>query len=573
MSTQRRTGMTQSEDDMENKAVKEQAEQGELESLREEAMRKLQDGIQTRRLELLTAVDLRAYEEDVFSDDALRLAGKHTIAQRTEALRENLQDFIPRILDDAEGYEKQMASLLHDAVHVHRSLSESKAKSWFQKLAPLLYYKKKAFIKEEFPKWLKAWQDVADLRSEVMENPLVDAIDPSEIEDIDAFRDEARFLELPYPTRDDLAKDVDACVKAKEKEMNATYAETKQELSIMATGDDRYLHPKNIGGWLQRIFSYANTPEEVAACMETTVRPYAERWKEAREEFDTLDERTEEEGMPIGFHPLSLDAFLLLKYPARTTYLAHWEARLNEKTKHEPGRLGMLKSGIRSAFDTNDLNEALFLWQKAHALAPEDKDILAMEEYLAARGKDVNTDKERLNEDPYATLREMRDVVEHLPHTHLQDQYAAMLEGKNPRTFLELSRMREEAHERGELSETIEELDEKAITARKEQRQGGHEKEAQTFAEEAIVEHEQSQIRSIHVEQQTTNAFAEEIERRKDEPHFLRTHCYVPEGVTLAQHKAAIAEHQRLLRGLRTLERFGMRFTKAGKEESEALAM
>lgn len=287
------------------------------------------------------------------------------------------------------------------------------------------YKAKEHYIRSVLPVRIKEWKLVKARRDTLAKNSRAKKITKEQVEDIDILFNEAQFAELKYPDRKGLVDAVDAALVAKDLNLEPLHARVKEQLKGYA--EEGILHKSKVGTWMKRVFTDTATPDEINAFLSDTLEPYAGRWREAREEFDTLQKSMKDGNVPRGFKPLSLDQFLLKDYDARMAYLSEATLRLDLNLEGS-SELVDLKLHIRYALDTEDWREAAEYLEKARALDPLDRDVLSMGEYLRTHGEEtVETD-----ESPTELNELLRSIVtSHAPGSLQSLSMRALEKGKD----------------------------------------------------------------------------------------------------------------------------------------------
>lgn len=306
-------------------------------------------------------------------------------------------------------YEKLMDPLLSqlDKTISKRVLEEMDKKF---KDSSVDYKDKESYIQRVLPARIHQWKKVKERRDTLVKHPNMKKISSKQVKNLSAFLDEKRFIDLKYPERKGLTDLIESIILSQESKLEYMHKEIQKELEDYVA--DGRLHRSKIGTWMKRIFTKNATEEDVEAFIESTVRPFAENWKEARHRLNDVNQQMNVQGIPRGLQRLSLSQFLFLEYDQRIAYLDEAESRLNGDV-NEDTDLARLTLDVRHALDTKDWETAQTLLAKAQKIDPEDKRVKSMARYLLTHGPKPENNNELMN--GIKALHAVRDIMSRLP--------------------------------------------------------------------------------------------------------------------------------------------------------------
>lgn len=365
----------------------------------------------------------RAYEEDW---EQLRNQRK------VEWMQDNV-GFLLQMLQNAESYKDRFSTMLNDAVEKKWIGTESRSKWWNRFNDPnMLEWTRKEWIQHEFPTLLQNWQTLADKRKDVEQLAQKHNVTRRQIPELANILNQEAFLSLHYLSRKDQLAKVEALILAHAEGKDRFIKFVQKELEDWAK--QGWLHPAKVGRWILRVMKSEN-PEEFVA---KTLYPFKNSWKEVRENFDTLNNAFDKQGIPRGFRSVKEQDFLLMNYKQRTSYCALAWLRL-EDVEETDKALASLKLRIRHHLDTHDWDGAEEDLAKARAIRGDDRELASMQTFLECHRADQEDQEQQETPDPRKTLERMRSIVSQIPGS-LQYLYLKALED-GPAVFHRLTQM------------------------------------------------------------------------------------------------------------------------------------
>ncbi|UPA22288.1 hypothetical protein K8942_04530 [Candidatus Peribacteria bacterium] len=295
------------------------------------------------------------------------------------------------------------------------------------------YKSKETYIQKVLPTRIKEWQTVKAKRDGLAEQLSADSqlkrlvtkrVGSSKTGKLNAFMNPDAFAKMTYPERKGITDLIDSIIKADKNNMLQLHGIVHSKLESFS--QDGRMHPSKVGTWMDRIFTHHATPQEVQAYLTNTVYPNAERWKQARVDFDALNAKIKQKGLPRGMHQNTLNQFLLMDYEQRVSYLEEATQRM-EHNVNEQSEINNLILGIRHNFDTHDWEEAEELLNEAKALDPENRAVQSMDRYLRAHRPRIVEEKEDLEAEELVT--DLRMMLKNIPGMMGKTYERAMLLG------------------------------------------------------------------------------------------------------------------------------------------------
>lgn len=384
----------------------------------------------------ITERDFEEFKQYNESESAWNAAGAHTYSERIQMIRESIDKWIPEMIREHLSIESKFYGDLSKAVRL-KWISEESAKDWEQRLKSKNYqhWEKAKFLKEEFPKFLKNWEEVAKDRKDVIDLSKKLGVSANALPELQELLNDKTFLSLHYHTRVHKVSKIKALLLAKEKQKEQFLQFIEKELESWAHAG--WIHSSKVGPWMRRVME-SEHPETFASKI---LYPFKKNWQVARERFDEVGPALKKRKDIRGFTPLKAQAFLLLDYDQRIAYLDEAESRL-ESDINEEGKLAALRLDIRHAMDTGDWEGAEELLGVAQGMAPDDKAVRSMGRYLATHRTDIleqDADETiiHLQQKGMTALTELQAIMQKIP-TNMRVLTEKALHSSNPNTIKRL---------------------------------------------------------------------------------------------------------------------------------------
>ncbi len=473
-------------------------------------------------------------------------------------------------------YEQLMdplLGLLKDKVISTRVVKEMQEKFWDSNVG---YKAKESYILKMLPTRIEKWKKVKEDRDALIKkNPTLKQMLKGKVKDLDNFMDETAFLNMKYPKRKSVTDEIAAVLSAQENGME--YLLNDVRASLMSFAQDGRMHPSTVGTWMKRIFTKNATVDGVKEYWLTTVEPNAARWLKARQNFDKLNGEITEKGVPRGLHRLTHNQFLLLEYDQRIAYLEEVESRLDSDPNAD-GKLASLTLRVRHGFDTDDWEGAGEALKQARAIAPNDKAVKSMTNYLRTHRPKVSEEKKE-DPDPQKILEELRDIVGHVPGMLRKIYLEAMKRG--PEEFAAVLTTAYNlvwVHEH-RYSNPL--MDQKNAESEHHKAQtenyinNGHSRKLEhnilegDTAHRGAIRDDCTKAQVAHVGDEAGCAvFVDKCAQNKDNEKFRYWTTLHTKDITYEQHRMVVRNfNYKLKTGMRTLAKMGYTFTEAGSLE------
>jgi hypothetical protein len=290
----------------------------------------------------------------------------------------------------AKDYKASFELSLDNAVK-NKWIGEKTRANWVNRFndESVLEWNRKAWIKKEFPKYMKGWQETAKTRKDVWRLSKKLKVTEKEIPELADVLKIQDFLSLHFLDRKNKINAAKAKLLALDRKSEQVLGKVQSVLK--AAKDGGYLHRSKEGTWMRRVMESENP----AAFLGSVLEPYIANWMQVKDRYDAVMPALKKEPDKMrGFKQLNENQFLLLDYDSRVAYMEEAESRL-ESDVNEPGKLAGLRLDIRHAMDTEDWEEAERLLGEAQTLDPDDKAVRSMGRYLASHRTDTVSPEEK----------------------------------------------------------------------------------------------------------------------------------------------------------------------------------
>lgn len=494
--------------------------------------------------------------------------------RKVEQARENI-GYLIAALNQAESYQDTFVKDLDEAVKQQWISPESRARWWDRFNDPnTLEWARKEWLRNEFPEMKQRWKEAAEKRERIVALANEQELTAKEIPALANILNQKAFLSLHYLSRKDQLARAEALMKAHTEDEKKFLSFIEHELDDWA--DAGYMHPSKVGEWMNRVIN-SDDPKHFAS---TVLYLFKNNWKEARENFDELNDAMDAQGIPRGFRPVKENDFLLMNYKQRTSYCAHAWLRL-ENVEDENKELAKLKLRIRYSLDTKDWDDADEDVQKASAIRSDDRELQSMRTFLECHRAEAKEKKEKESLEPKQLLSNMRQMMLQIP-AGLRSMYIQAFESSKgvAKRFLQVSGNHEWVVTHGYADEADNIKNAQSDYNKQKTREyvdHGHTRDFErniihgdTATTDAIRD-DCSKAQMLYLGSDGQNALMEKIERNADNEQFGYWTTLVPMDVSYELHRRVIVDlHWPLKNCLNQLDALGYRFTMTGDLEKKA---
>lgn len=468
-------------------------------------------------------------------------------------------------------------------------LSRQSYDEWIGRFRAALYKEKEDFVQRRLPEFIGNWETLIAKRGELLKNPRIKELSSEDVQDLAEFLEDAKFGNLSNKKRIGLVASVHAALLAKEKNMPQLFAQAKGMLEAAAQA--KALSWSKVGVWLERIFKsgaesgliaeFINGSGARIAGKKMTLTRLIANWSEASTHFRVIENKRGEFGTPRGFHFVSMEIFLNWGYEQRKAYLAEAEHRFTD-IRDEP----YVFLRIRHALDCKD-------WEEADMLIAEVKGQIAdgsllmsdgnaaklqsMENYRRTHAP-LSPQEAMPEEDPEAVVLRMRSALAEIPYPWIQDRFerAIALGRDTLQAYCSLNYNWDWCRRHGYSSDALDaELRERAkeetFDHLKHGQPKGHVNNDMTGNTSVTPaprwDNDTNSAQAIHVDHTTSNTvlidnFVHQNRHNRAVWYWTRL---MEKDIPFAEVKYIIENIQPVLkRGMRRLERMGVRFTPSG---------
>lgn len=318
-------------------------------------------------------------------EEAFDGAGFSGLAEKKKALQE--------MEDHARNFAREtitLGSRILKEVKVAKGddFSEASRERWLKRLKarpnreewPEARRKIMEFLDSKLPRLRPEWRKLASDIKEVKTLAKVLGVTATEVPILGELESQ-EFRDAKFPVRRRKVDRALTILRGSRDRKGTFYATVRTFLEELA--EEGVMAKTKIGEWILRTF-VGKSPAQAKRFFQTTLRPYAERWREARERYDLLHARMRNDGTPRGFRPCPLEAFLQKSYDQRIAYLGLLKQRLDQVCT-----VTRLHSDIWHALDAEDWYDAERLLAMMEAEEPDNPDRKTMVQYLASHRDDV----------------------------------------------------------------------------------------------------------------------------------------------------------------------------------------
>ncbi len=535
--------------------------------------------------------DLKALQEiDLCIDECRRMYQTPLINERTrkeldkmwEGLRserkvkymqENVR-YLYEAISEAQDYEAQFKRKLNEAVE-KKWIGKVSRDKWMKRFNDpnVLEWDRKKWIMDDFDEYFSGWKETAEVRLEVRRLAKKLNVKENRIPELRKVMKIQEFLALPFKERKNKVYAAKAALIAYERKHIGLFDQVKATLDDAAGAG--YMHKSKVGEWLNRIME----ADDPFTFVNDTVKPFIQNWKAARETFNELHEDMRKNGSPRGLRVLTANAFLLLNYEQRMSYLQ--EVRLRIKDSDSPEEkdpaLDSMKKRIRHLLDTKDWDDAAAVLTIAQARYDDDEDLDSMQEYLRthAQKKPSQQLEEKETPDPMEIAENMRAMIREMPED-LQWMYLNAMR-KGPRVFgrlLQLMYNRVWVYEHNYGNEHADRIHAES-EFNKEQTEhyieNGHSRKFERniiegdTASRAAIRDDCHKPQVLYMGDQGRESVLDKVEINAENELFGYWTTLVPKDLSYARHRNIVRNHNyKLKQGMKQLDKMGYMFTLHG---------
>lgn len=352
-------------------------------------------------------------------------------AERLQWMRDNVSNLQETIVKAASQRERFEADLT--AAVSQKWLSAESADRWMRRFEDpdLLEMYRSAWLKNEWEGFKTRWKGLAADRKRVLDRAAAQGLKAKDVPELATLAKDDAFLSdrLSYHERRSLVDAAAAAVEAVGMGMTVELRKTEAMLLPASKGSARYLHPGKVGQWMQR----AVKSGDPVAFREGVIKPFMKNWRAARERYDALAKRYQEDGKPDGCAPMGLNAFLEGSFDARTAALEEWANRLDAAARLRSADADSFekdKMEIRRSMDLKDFDVAERKLDEAFAERPDDKDLRSIAAHLAAvraETEETKTEETAVHDRTAQALEGLRAMQKGVPSA-LSKHYAQLIE-------------------------------------------------------------------------------------------------------------------------------------------------
>lgn len=468
-------------------------------------------------------------------------------------------------------------------------LSRQSYDEWIGRFRAARYKEKEEFVQRRLPEFVRNWETLIAKRGELLKNPRIKELSSEDVQDLAEFLEDATFGNLSNKRRIGLVASVHAALLAKEKNMPQLFAQAKGMLEAAAQA--KALSWSKVGVWLERIFKSGAGSDLIAEFINGSGAPIAGKkmtltrlianWSEASTHFRTIENKCEKLGTPRGFHFVPREVFLNWGYEQRKAYLTEAEHRFAD-IRNEP--YVFLK--IRHALDCKDWEEADMLIAEIRGQLADGSLLMSeenaaklhsMENYRRTHAP-LSLQETMPEEDPKAIVLRMRAALAEIPYPWIRDRFLrAMAHGYDTLwAYCTLNFNWEWCRKRGYSSDEIdrdlrERAKEETFDHLKHGQPKGHVNNDMTGNTSVTPaprwDNDTNSAQAIHVDHTTSNTvlidnFVHQNRHNRAVWYWTRL---MEKDIPFTEVKYIIDNVQPVLkRGMRALERMGMRFTPSG---------
>lgn len=286
----------------------------------------------------LSETDLRAFTTDE--------------EKKTEALAENRDTYIPRMVDQGRAVWQHAMLLLSQ---FRGSISEKSARQWMAEIRQGDFRRKIDFVENKLPTYLKKAERLAETREGLLTSANKTLLRESRIKDIDVLLDKEDFLSASYSTMHRLLREAKAFLSEEKEKDDARAVSAEARI-------DKALRSGSISSETAKEWMKLLTQRTVSFAMTTLPHLIAER-KLLREEFDELHDLASKRKLAT----IDLKTFLQKNVGSARMYLAILEQDIDEHDEEiaEREKEPKIFGDIRKALKTKDWKRARSHIEKA----------------------------------------------------------------------------------------------------------------------------------------------------------------------------------------------------------------
>lgn len=346
----------------------------------------------------MTFTDVKEYMKGI-TEEALESGDQRTHTQKLRALeelRDHARNFAREATDLGERLLREVKNAKGD------DLSQKSLARWLKRLKsrphkeewPDVRRQIQEFLATKLPRLRGEWRQLASDLKEVKTLAKAFNVTATEIPLLGELESKA-FKSAKFPARRRKVSRALAILRGSRERKGTFYAEARTFLDDLVS--EGALAKTKVGDWIQRVFA-GKSPQEARKFFQTTLRPYAQHWRQARERYDRLHGLMRNDGVPRGMRAVTPEAFLEKSYDQRIAYLDLLEERLDRQKI-----VTTLHADVWHAFDASDWYDAgrlIELFAKDH---PDHPDLPAMQRYLEThrddRPKETKEETETIPDD------------------------------------------------------------------------------------------------------------------------------------------------------------------------------
>lgn len=518
-----------------------------------------------------TEKDFETYRDKGLSEESFELSGKTEHSEILEALEENRRLYIPQTIADVRAMEAKFYGDINMAA-AQGWITSASASRWKERLASpeMLWWQKRSFLKNKFPKYMKNWMNLYYDLKEVEKKKKELNVSGKEVPELLAL-EKRGFKDANYDHRIDAVNRASAALTAYENRQTVVYKAAKQDLNIAVSKG--ILAEWKVGEILRKIFEakrWGDPEKFVMGKQALCLRKFRIDWQTEKFRFDRIENRRKKEGTPPAFFFVTCEAFLDQNWKQRKTYLDMAEKSFEISVENP------LILTLRHEMATKDWDSARSILKiaKQEILNEKQKeDLRSMEEYLNQHAEDPEETEELSQfEEVHNAMESMRAAIASIPRS-LQRLYIDTInEGSHcMRSLGWILYNRIWCRQHGYLDEDKEaRLAQTTSKETKQVIQDGHgmgsENNDLDYLKPAIREYRDGEYspQILHLGSGGHNALLETMKTSNYSFNYWTT--LIPEGVSYDEQKNLVDSiNPTIKRSMRVLAKYNIPFTLTGK--------
>jgi len=376
-------------------------------AVRQECVGRLQELVAASTM--FTERDMATYAKGALSDESLERVGKTTFEDKTRALEENRDLYIPQTAQKVVELERTF----------YTEVARGEAKGWLSPRAAknlrdqfvsanFHWWQKEVFIEEKLPVYLGKRRALHE-NTERMEKLLVQMPAARELAAVKKARKNTfKNLEEKMNTINEAL----AAIEAQRTGRTGLFVQAKQALEKAA--HDEVLSKNKVGKWLQKIMESSAAPEKIAAFISgkgvSSLPELVRNWTSVRRRFDKIECNRRKKGTPRSFYFVSTEKFLDWHYAKRLAYVEEAERRFVDISKETP-----ILINIRHELDYQDWDAAEILIAQAEGMGLSSEDL-----------EKVRSMRKYLKENKPKSAKPTRETPPNVAYAQLQEALASL---------------------------------------------------------------------------------------------------------------------------------------------------